>query len=203
MRHLLPVSSTRAARWTFVLLSIALLALMVILSRDFGVTYDEKGRSGYGAVIFEFLTGQRTRAQLPTDDGQYYGALFDVLCVAVSRYVRTDPFVVRHIINAIFGWIGILYCGRLAARLLGWWSGVLAIVLLAASPRYFADSMNNPKDLPFAALVTVALYYISTIRPTWPYFSWSTGAKIAVALALALNVRAAALLFAAYFGVLV
>ena len=68
----------------------------------------------------------------------------------------------------------------------GWrWAGVLAMVLLAVSPRYFADSMNNPKDLPFAAMTVVALYYISTVSVEWPYVSFSTAIKIAVSLALA------------------
>ena len=76
------------------------------------------------------------------------------------------------------------------------------MILLAASPRYFADSMNNPKDLPFAAMSVAALYYFSTISPTWPYISRGTAIKIVVALALALNIRASALLYLGYLAVL-
>ena len=32
-------------------------------------------------------------------------------------------------------------------------------------PRYIAESMNNTKDLPFAVLMLVGLYYILTIKP--------------------------------------
>ena len=77
------------------------------------------------------------------------------------------------------------------------------MVLLAASPRYFADSMNNPKDLPFAAMTVMALYYMSTVSRRWPYISRSTGIMLAVSLALALNIRAAALVYAGYVVVLV
>jgi hypothetical protein len=117
--------------------------------------------------------------------------------------VPVNRYVLRHVINAIFGWIGVVYGGRLAARLFGRWAGVLAMILLAASPRYFADSMNNPKDLPFAAMTVVALYYFSTISPAWPYISRATAIKIAVALALALNIRSAALLYVGYLAMLV
>ena len=103
----------------------------------------------------------------------------------------------------MFGWVGVLYCGRLAARLFGPWSGVLALVLLAASPRYFADSMNNPKDLPFAAMTVMALYYISGVSTRWPYVSRSTAVKIVVSLAMALGIRVGALLYLGYFGVLI
>lgn len=77
------------------------------------------------------------------------------------------------------------------------------MVLLALSPRYFADSMNNPKDLPFAAMTVMALYYTSTVSARWPYVSPSTAIKIALSLALALNIRVGALLYLGYFGLLI
>src|SRR4030095_6342711 len=136
----------------------------------------------------------RNRSSFPETGGHLYGGLFDVICVALEQWLPGNRYVIRHAVNATFGWVGVLYCGRLVARLFGTWAGVLARALLAASPRYFADSMNDPKDLPFAALTVVALYYFSTVSPTWPYLSRATAVKIAVALALALNGPAAALL---------
>ena len=176
---------------------------MVLASTSFGVTWDEKARHKYGELILEFLNGQRSRASVADDGGQLYGGLFDVICVLTERWLPFDRYVIRHAIDAIFGWIGIVYCGRLTRRLFGGWSGVLAMVLLTASPRYFGDSMNNPKDLPFAALTVVALYYFSTISATWPYVSKTTAMKIVLPLALALDIRAGALLYLGYLGLLV
>ena len=192
-----------AARWTFALVAAALLPTMVLASFDFGVTWDEKIRHRNGELIWEFLSGLRSRSSFVEDGGHLYGGLFDVICVAAERWLPVDRYVLRHAINAIFGWVGVLYCGRLAARLFGRWSGVLAMILLTASPRYFADSMNNPKDLPFAAMGVAALYYFSTATPTWPYLSRATAIKIALALALTLNIRAGALLYLGYLGLLV
>jgi hypothetical protein len=62
--------------------------------------------------------------------------------------------------------------------------------------------MNNPKDLPFAAMAVMALYYISIVSPRWPYVGPGTAVKIAVSLALALNIRVGGLLYVGYFGVL-
>jgi hypothetical protein len=189
-----------AAQRTFALVAIALLPILVLASVDFGVTWDERARHRYGENILEYFRGIRTRASFDVDGGSPYGGLFDFLCAAVERWVPFDRYVVRHAINAFFGWVGLLFAGRLAARLFGTWTGVLAMVLLAATPRYFADSMNNPKDLPFAAMTVVALFYFSKVSPAWPYVSWPTAIKITVALALALNIRAGALLYLAYFG---
>lgn len=195
--------NVRAAWWVFVLLAAALLPLMVASSFDFGVTWDEKSRHRYGELVWEYLRGLRDRSSFPETGGHLYGGLFDVICVVVEPWLPQNRYVVRHEINAIFGWIGVVYSGRLAARLFGTWTGILAMILLLASPRYFADSMNNPKDLPFAALTVAALYYVSTLSSVWPYISRPTAIKIVATLALALNVRAGALVYLGYFGLLV
>ena len=188
---------------TFVALAAVLLPVMVLVSFDYGVTWDELSRHRYGMRVWDFVRGLEPRSAFLETGGHVYPGLFDSLCAALANWIPLNRFVVRHMANATFGWIGIVYCGRLARRLFGPWAGVLGLVLLALSPRYFAHSMNNPKDLPFAAMSVVALYYISTVSARWPYVPPSTAIKIAVSLALALGVRVGALLYLGYFGVLV
>jgi hypothetical protein len=192
------------AWWVFVALAATLLPMMVFASFDFGVTWDEKPRHHYGELVWEFMRGLRARTTTYVEDGGHlYGGLFDTICAAVEQYVPVNRYVLRHAINATFGWIGIVYVGRLAARFFGLWAGVLGLLLIAFSPRYFADSMNNPKDLPFAAATAAALYYFSKMSTRWPYLSRSTAFKIVLALAAALNIRAAALLYLGYFGLVI
>lgn len=195
--------SPNRALWTFVAIAAALLPIMVLASFDFGVTWDEKDRHRNGEFVWQFLRGLRSRSDFAETGGHLYPGLFDAICAALEAWIPLNRYVVRHMVNATFGWVGVVYCGRLAARLFGRWPGVLALALLALSPRYFADSMNNPKDLPFAAMTVVALYYISTVSTRYPYVSLSTGIKIAISLGLALNIRVGALLFLGYFGLLI
>lgn len=195
--------SISGARWTFFAIAAVLLPTMILASFDFGVTWDEKDRHRNGELVWQFLRGLRSRSRFAETGGHLYPGLFDTICAALETWIPANRYVLRHAVNATFGWVGVLYCGRLAGRLFGPWSGVLALVLLALSPRYFADAMNNPKDLPFAAATVVALYYISTASTRWPYVSLSTGIKIAIAIALALNIRVGALLYLGYFGLLV
>ena len=191
------------ARWTFLAIAAALLPIMIVSSFDFGVTWDEKDRHKNGELVWEFLRGLRSRSAFVESGGHLYPGMFDVICASLEAWVPVDRYELRHMVNATFGWIGAVYGGRLAARLFGAWAGPLALVLLALSPRYFADSMNNPKDLPFAAMTVVTLFYISGVSPRWPYVSWPAAGKIAASLALALGVRVGALVYFGYFGLLV
>ena len=183
-------------------LAAALLPTMVLASFYFGVTWDEKSRHHYGELVWDFYTGARGMEAFPETGGHLYGGLFDVLAVAAERVFPGNRYEIRHVIGAIFGWLGIVYAGRLAGRFFGAWSAVITLVLLAPSPRFFGDAMNNPKDLPFAAVSVVSLYYISLMSPRWPYLSFGTAVKIAVPVALALSIRAGALLYAGYAGML-
>ncbi len=170
---------------------------MVSASADFGATWDEGDRHENGRVIVEFFRGERTREQ--AHYGTMYPGLFDVIPAWLERQSRTDRYVLRHRVNAVFGWVGILFAGLLAGRLFGPWSAILAAILLALSPRYFGHSMGNPKDVPFAARSMIVLYCLARIPPRWPYLTAGAGAAIAVALGLALGTRPGGLL---YFGYL-
>ena len=80
-------------------------------------------------------------------------------------------------------------------------TGLLAMVLLTLSPRYFGDAMNNPKDLPLAALMAAALYYLMRLEPGYPYLGWRLAVPLALAIGLAVNVRSGALVFLAYLAI--
>lgn len=189
-------------RWAAALAAIALLALMVSASRDFGTTHDERFQQRYGEKIWDYVNGDLARAEFDTEFGNeyLYGGLVEFAAAAAQQVVPADVYVVRHGVNSVFGWLGILYAGRLAAHLFGAPAGWLTAILLAVSPRYFADSMNNPKDLPFAALAIVALFYALTIDRRPPYLSWSHAFKLAAAIALAINVRPLGLVLLGFAG---
>ena len=193
----------QASGWPKVLfwiLAACLLPVMVTASVDFGMTWDEMDRHKNGRAILDYFQGQvpRTKAHY----GTMYPGLFDVIPAWLETQYAVDRYVLRHRVNAVFGWIGILFTGLLASRLFGPWSGILALILLTASPRYFAHSMNNPKDLPFAAMSVMVLYWLSRLSPRWPYLTFGTGAALAVALGLALGTRPGALLYFGYLPLL-
>ena len=87
----------------------ALLPAMVLASFDFGATWDEIDRHNYGMKVLEFLRGLRTRDTFRETGGHVYPGLFDTICAAAEEWAGMRRFVLRHVINAVFGWIGVVY----------------------------------------------------------------------------------------------
>jgi hypothetical protein len=186
--------------------ALALLGVMLAISPHFGSTTDERFQQAYGEKIWSYFAGRVPRADFDTDVGNeyLYGGLVETAAVAAQKLApAADVYMVRHAVNSVFGWIGIVYAARLAARLFGAPVGWLVALLLALSPRYLADSMNNPKDVPFAAFAMVALYYILTIDRHPPHLSWRHALKLGASIALALNVRPLGLALLGFAGMVV
>jgi hypothetical protein len=186
--------------------ALALLVAMIVMSRDFGATWDERALQKLGELIWDLYNGRMSRAEfLGTFELNFgytriYGLFVEFLSAAAQHIIPGDLWVVRHYVNAVFGWAGVVFAFLIARRFFGARAGWLAAALLVCMPRYMADSMNNPKDLPFAVLMLAASYYILSVKEQYPYFSWPHAFKLAAAIALAINVRSMGLLLLGYTG---
>ena len=133
-----------------------------------------------------------------------YGMWFEVLGVAIIKAFNIDnPHTVRHIMNALMGVLAILFAGLFAKNCASWRAGTIVMVLLFLSPRFLGHSFNNPKDIPFAAMFMIAVYYIHKFISEYPKFSIKTCIKLAVVLGLAVSIRVGGLLLYAYFAMFV
>jgi hypothetical protein len=179
-----------------VAVAVALLPLMIWMSRDFGVTWDEIHGQAYGERLHALYRGVPSEQSVELE--RLYGALFDASAVALQRIVPADLYVVRHGLNAFFGWLAIVGCGLLALRLHGTRAALLAMVLLALVPPFMGHSMNNGKDIPFAAMATLTLAGIAWLPERFPYLPVPHAIGLGLMVAAGLAVRPGALLFAGY-----
>jgi hypothetical protein len=114
-----------------VILAALLLPLFVLASFDFGATWDEKARHrwrDHPGIFFAASGAVPPSSRMRRSVWR----LFDTICAVVEQWTANRACCA--IINAIFGWIGVVCCGRLAASV---WPMVrnLAMILLASSPR--------------------------------------------------------------------
>lgn len=185
----------RVAAWT---IAAGLLPLMLWLSRDFGVTWDEIHRQANGERIWLLYQGIVRAPATPAE--HLYGGLFDVIAVALQPRLPLDLYDTRHLLNAAFGWIGIVGCGLVAARAGGARAASLAMLLLAALPPYFGHAMNNPKDAPFAALAALVLAAIAWLPERYPFLGPRQVLALGITVGFTLAVRPGGLLFLPYAG---
>jgi hypothetical protein len=181
----------------------ALLVAFIALSRSFGATWDERALQALGEQVWDYFMGRRSYEEIDVSFGftRIYGAFVEVISVAAQRALPFDIYVVRHAVNSVFGWAGVIVAFLMARRLFGPRAGWLAAALLLCMPRYIGDSMNNTKDIPFAVLMFAAAYFIISVQPRYPYVSWGHALKLAIAIALAINVRSMGLALLGYTAI--
>jgi 4-amino-4-deoxy-L-arabinose transferase-like glycosyltransferase len=150
----------------------ALLALGVALHRDHGIAFDEPFQHDVGVVNTKNLFDSYLPAfwrpvgspvtPLAEFKDRDYGAAFETPLVMLERAAgltdSRDIFLFRHLLTFLFCVCGTyaLYClalRRFADRRLA----LLAAAFLVLTPRLFAESFYNSKDVVFMAAFAIAL----------------------------------------------
>ncbi len=157
-----------AAHW--VLLAVCALFLLAgaLVLDDYGIGTDSAIQHLHGSTALDYLAGEGDRAydQLPHSFiNRYYGASFEVALVLVERLLgledSRDIFLSRHMLTHLFFLAGGVFCYLLVLRAFNNRAlALVAMVLFLLHPRLYAHSFYNSKDLPFAAMFMIALYFI-------------------------------------------
>lgn len=205
------VSTNESAYWKkiFIILSAIIIIMMPLLSRDYGQTGDEWIQIEYGKHIYDyFFNGDKqaldyTNKSFQMSHQEYYGGLFDFPMHMMHKWFPSiDILTLRHFFNALFGALLMLFTGLLARRLSGkWMIGVLALLFMLFSPRIFGESMNNPKDIPYASGFIIGIYFMVAYLQDVPRKAWRNVIGMIIGWGIAFGVRAAGgILLFAYFG---
>lgn len=194
-------------RLLFFSLAIFAFFFMPIMSFDYGITWDEPEDHEYFEKVWSyFQTGGEDKSCLDMSELinthlVYYGPLVNLTCVVADKYI--SPFGLyetRHIIISLFGFFAMLFAGLLAKRLGNWKTGFFAILFIFLTPFFFGSSMNNQKDIPFAALYIISAYYIIIFIQQLPKPSSKLITTLAIVIGLTISIRIAGLLTLAYLG---
>ncbi len=195
-------------RRIFWIAAFAILIALALLSIGSGINGDDEFQVDYSNKLVQYYTtwGADTSA-LYVEKGNmhYYGGFFDLVTGLTNYALGFNEFDaayhnVRHIYNAIFGWLAMLFIGLLVSRVGGWRAGILALLFMFFSPRFMGHSLMNPKDIPFAAGFAIALYYLVLLMRQLPQIKWQTLLGLSLGLALAFATRAGGLLLIGYLG---
>lgn len=195
-------TATEAKNWkyVFIIISVMILIIMPLISGDYGQSGDEWIQIIYGQDIYNyFFNGDKqaldyTQKAIQYQPLQFYGGLFDYLMEIVHRSMPSIPLLtVRHFFNSILGALLMIFTGLSAYRVGGknWLTGLMALLFMIFSPRIFGESMNNPKDIPFALGFVMGTYYFLILLQDTPKRLWKPAIGLAIGFGLAFGVRPA------------
>ena len=180
---------------------------MPILSAKHGQSGDEWSLILYGHDIYDyFFKGGKQALDydvlnwMQVEGLHYYGGLYDFTVTFLHQtfFKNSDELTFRHVINALVGAALFLYTGLIGKELGGWRTGFLALLFIALSPRLFGESMNNPKDIPFAFANVFFLYYLIRFLRSFPARRWKYAVLMGVGFGLAMGFRIGGILVLPY-----
>ena len=190
-----PLLRTSALKLRRIFLYFCLLpfAILPILSLDAGISGDEPVHYDQAKNVYNyFATGGKDNSAIDTPITflKYDGQSIDNFSFLINKvFGFKEPYVTRHIINALAGALTVLFSGLLAAEISGYGAGILAILFLLLSPVFLGHSYNNLKDIPFALGYIVSVYYLLKFIRKLPVIHKGYLAGIAAGTGFAISVR--------------
>lgn len=173
---------------------------MPYISKDFGISGDEYVDHRHAGYVIDYFTkGDKAALNQPKTALHLYGNSVQVVAAVVAQAIGADDvYRVRHFICALVGAAGIVFVGLLGLRFGGGLCGLLSMLLLFFSPRFFGHSMNNLKDIPFAVGYLIAIFYFVRLFDRYPVIKLRHAVGAVCGIALALGTRSGGLILFPY-----
>jgi Dolichyl-phosphate-mannose-protein mannosyltransferase len=185
---------------------LVLLAIELGIYRDYGISWDEPRSRINGLVTFKYVAERFALSRLadaasrevPLNEyvDRDYGVAFEAPAVALEVMLRIGDeqhvFMFRHLLTFLVALAGIYAVKRMAHRRFSDWRiGLLAALFLVLTPRLFAESFYNSKDVVFMAFFAIAMNTTISfvLKPRL-----KTAVLHALASALAIDVRIVAVI---------
>jgi hypothetical protein len=180
-------------RRTFLILCLIPFILLPLLSLNSGISGDEPVHYEQAEHVYDyFASGGKDQSAIntPITFLKYYGQSIDNFSFLVNKiFGFSEPYLTRHVINALAGALTILFAALLAMEIAGYGAGILAIIFLMLSPVFLGHSYNNLKDIPFALGYIAAVYFLYKFMKRLPRFHIGYLAGIAAGTGFAISVR--------------
>ena len=203
----------------FLALSLTLGLILPLLSQHYAITWDEWMDSNIGSLVLKYiLSGGQNTSYTSFWHGYLYSSFFFTLVGALGGIIfdslrhfvfegffQTDHyfhfFQLSHLVNSLFGFYLFFFTGLCAKEVKGWRAACLALILIAVSPRIFGHSMNNPKDIPFAATYMLAAYFMIRFFKQMPRPGWKITGLLSIAIGLSIGCRVGGIILIVYLFV--
>jgi Dolichyl-phosphate-mannose-protein mannosyltransferase len=187
------------------ILLLAGLAIIALLTfQHYAISNDEQVQHRYGELILSYYaSGFADQSAFHFKNLYLYGGLFDVVAVALGRILPFDLFDIRHVLCALIGIAGIGATWATARLVAGPRAALLAAIALASCGAWHGAMFNHTKDIPFAAAMMGATYFLLRIGRDLPRPRALHILGFALMLGAALGLRVTGLVLIGYAGLIV
>jgi tetratricopeptide (TPR) repeat protein len=181
--------------------SALLLVLMLLLSKNAGISCDEVLHYDHSVAVYNYFASHgedQSALNTPVTNLKYYGQSYDNLVTILARWFQIeDVYYFRHLMSSVAGWLVFFITALFALWLADYKTAVIVLLLFAVSPGFLGHTQNNLKDIPFA------LGYISGIYFTLKFlFSdsnvYRNSILLAASIGFTISIRAGGLILLCY-----
>jgi hypothetical protein len=182
------------------ILALVLLTVVSATLKSYAISNDEEVQQHYGELIVAYyLSGFHDQSLFHYSNLYLYGGLFDVVAVLAERALPFfDVYLVRHILSALTGIAGIAGAWATARLVAGPRAGAITAFALAVSGCWYGAMFNHTKDIPFAAAMIWAIYFLLRTARELPQPRWRNVTAFGLMLGAALGIRVLGLLLVGY-----
>jgi hypothetical protein len=177
----------------------ALAAIAIFTFRDYAVSNDEAVQHHYGELILAYYaSGFADRGVFSFQNLYLYGGLFDIAAVALSHVFPVDLYELRHVLCAAIGICGIGATAATARLIAGPRAGLIAAVALSVCGSWYGGMFNHTKDIPLAAAMMGATYFLLRLSRDLPKPRRSDVLAFGLLTGAALGIKVLGLLLLVY-----
>lgn len=184
-----------------ILIFLFCLAISILsgIYKDFAISQDEILQNEYGKKVISFYTSFfKDKSSFKYGDLYLYGGFYETIAVAFSSIRIAGEYESRHIINVMFGIIGVLGIFKISRLFWSLQYSLLVSFSVYFYPTYFGHHFNNSKDIPFACLTIWSLYYIIRRYRSGFHKNNLLDWKLGIAIGLAMGVRVGGFIIYSY-----
>ena len=161
----LPAARNFLTRHGGLILCALFLLVGIATAGNYGIGSDEPNQRQLAQGNLDYILGRADRIATLLDVDRYYGAAFELPLLLAEQALGLEDYYYIHrfrtTITHLFFILGGYFCYRLAYRLFGSRAiALFALLFYLLHPRLYGHSFVNSKDLPFLALLMIALYLL-------------------------------------------
>jgi hypothetical protein len=177
----------------------ALTVIAFCTFKDYAISNDEGVQHHYGELIIAYYaSGFQDQSLFNFQNLYLYGGLFDVVAVLLSHLIPIDPYDLRHILCALIGIGGICAAAATARLIAGPRAALIAVIALSACGAWYGTMFNHTKDIPFAAAMSGATFFLIRVARKLPWPRVSDVVAFGLLAGASLGIRVVGLLLVIY-----